>query len=52
MHLCSFARCTLDMDDPMLGFDQGFGDRESQTIGATVIGRVGADLVETVEQVG
>lgn len=52
MHLCPFASRTFDMDVSMLGFDQRLGDRESQTIGATVIGRVGADLVETVEQVG
>ena len=47
-----FACCAFNMDGATLGFDQPFGDRESQTVGAAVIGRVRADLIEAFEDVG
>ena len=44
-----FACCAFNMNSATLGFDQTFGDRESQTVGATVIGRIRADLIEAFE---
>ena len=44
-----FACCAFNVDGAALSFDQSFGDRESQTIGAAVIGRIRADLIEAFE---